>query len=368
MASYTVIKLKPNRTGANKGRPRWKVQWREDGSQGSRSFYSREEALAFRSDKKNGHIETGGQTVADLVDQYLQNKCPGRVAWSTLTDYSQLCRNHIVPGIGHLRVENVKYEHIEALMARVSNKPLDGRTKPAGPRTANKVRVLCGMLFKYAKRLRWIAHNPARDTDPMKERPREGIALTASEVDRLLNALEPPYFEPILLALFCGLRRGELLGLQWGDLSFPERKFRIARQRNHSHTWGTKTHAGKRVEFMSEPVEKVFRELAAKRGEVRKTDFVFLDGGQPMNGDSLLRQLRRAVNRAGLPSDFRLHDCRHTYATGLGRVGTGIRTIQQKLGHTTPAMSLKYQHAQDEASREASEKVSELLQSKRIAS
>ena len=368
MANYAIIKLKPNKTGRNRGRHRWKVQWRESGKQGSRIFYSREEAKFFRDDKKCGHIETGHQNVKELTMHFLDNRCPGRIADSTLTDYSQLCRNHIVPGIGHLRVEAVRYEHIEALMTRVTNEPVAGRKKSAGPRTANKVRVLCGMLFKHAIKMRWTSHNPARQTDPMRERPREGIALTASEVDRLLQATQPPYFEPVLLALFSGLRRGELLGLQWGDISFPERQFSIVRQRNMSHVWETKTQAGKRVEHMSEPVKKMFRELAAKRGEVRKSDFVFLENGKPMNGDRLLRQLRKAVNRAGLPSGFRLHDCRHTYATGLGRVKTDVRTIQAILGHTTPQMALKYQHAQDEANKDATNKVAEYLLPKQSVS
>jgi len=344
------------------------VQWRENGKQGSRIFYSREEAKFFRDDKKCGHIETGHQTVKELTEHFLAIRCPGRVADSTLTDYSQICRNHILPGIGHMRVEAVRYEHIEALMAQVANKPIAGRKKPAGPRTVNKVRVLCGMLFKHAIKLRWTSRNPARETDPMRERPRDGIALTASEVDRLLKTVQSPYYEPVLLAIFSGLRRGELLGLQWGDISFPERKFRVVRQRNLSHTWETKTRAGRRVEHMSEPVEKVFRKLAAERGEVKKSDFVFLEGGKPMNGDRLLRQLRKAVNRAGLPSGFRLHDCRHTFATGLGRANTDVRTIQAILGHTTPQMALKYQHAQDEANKEATHKVAEHLLPKQSVS
>ena len=83
MADYAILKLKPNKTGRNKGRHRWKVQWRKNGKQGSKIFYSREEAKFYRDDQQSGHIETGHQTVRELAEHYLTKKYPGRVADST---------------------------------------------------------------------------------------------------------------------------------------------------------------------------------------------------------------------------------------------------------------------------------------------
>ena len=144
------------------------------------------------------------------------------------------------------------------------------------------------------------------------------------------------------LAIGTGMRRGELLRLEWSNVDF---------QRGIIHVLRAKSPLNKpksRMLPMSQPVRRVLLELR----RARKGDYVIQRKGKRMV--EIKKAFRAACDDAGIV-DFHFHDLRHTFATRLGDAGHSSRTIAALLGHATTIMTDRYTHATDNALRAAVE-------------
>jgi len=150
------------------------------------------------------------------------------------------------------------------------------------------------------------------------------------------------------MALFTGMRRGELFKLKWDDIDF-ERGFIHIRQ-------------PKGGKDQTIPLNQAARELLENHPHNIDSPYVF-----PGRGGKQRTEIRRPVDRirkaAGLPPDFRpLHGLRHTYASMLASSGqVELHVLQKLLTHKTPQMTQRYAHLRDEALRRASDLAGELL-------
>ena len=181
--------------------------------------------------------------------------------------------------------------------------------------------------------------------------------LTPDEHRRLLVAIEtdlasdPWTGRAMLLALTMGLRKGELLRLQWRDVDLD---FGFCELRD---TKSGKTH---RV-----PINEAARQIFKKIPRTANP-FVFA-GRTDDNGHHHPRQnFQKGANRiskaAQLPEGFRpFHGLRHHFATTLANAGTPLYTLQRLLTHSTPAMTQRYAHLTDNSLREASETAGQLV-------
>jgi integrase len=152
----------------------------------------------------------------------------------------------------------------------------------------------------------------------------------------------------IRMALFTGMRRGELFKLKWDDIDF-ERGFINIRQ-------------PKGGKDQTIPLNQAARELLDNHPRDNNSPFVF-----PGRGGRQRTEIRRPVDRirkaAGLPPDFRpLHGLRHTYASMLASSGqVDLYTLQKLLTHKSAAMTQRYAHLRDEALRRASDLAGDLI-------
>ncbi len=149
------------------------------------------------------------------------------------------------------------------------------------------------------------------------------------------------------LALFTGMRRGELFRLKWDNVDF-ERGFIVL--------VGTKGGGDQKI-----PLNEPARDLLARhpRGA---SPFVFPGRGGRQRTD-IRKQVDRIKARAGLPKNFRpLHGLRHVYASMLASSGqVDLYTLQKLLTHKSPQMTQRYAHLRDDALRRASDVAGELF-------
>ncbi len=162
-------------------------------------------------------------------------------------------------------------------------------------------------------------------------------------------ALEDPHphaGKMMLLALYSGMRRGEMFRLQWSHLDF---------ERGFISLVDPKGGQDQRV-----PMNDAARDLLLSLP--RTSDFVFpgRDGGQRADINKTLKRLKA---KAGLPADFRaLHGLRHVYASMLASSGqVDLMTLQKLLTHKSPNMVLRYAHLRDDALRSASNLAGEIV-------
>ena len=175
--------------------------------------------------------------------------------------------------------------------------------------------------------------------------------LNPEQLSRLLEAIDA---EPSLqlanlmrLALFTGMRRGELFKLQWEDVDF---------ERGFIHIRDPKGGLSQKI-----PLNDPVRELLTHHSRT-DSPFVFPGRGGGQRTD-VRKQVDRIKRRAGLPDDFRpLHGLRHVYASMLASSGkVDMYTLQKLLTHKSPAMTQRYAHLRDEALKRASDVAGDIL-------
>lgn len=271
----------------------------------------------------------------------------------------------IVPALGALPVGQLEWADVRRFY---------GAETKAGLSPAS-VRILRHVLAGAYQQLvedRVLPHNPLRDVRPPRLKKAVHRPLEPDEVRRLLAvARTPPQRPPkrgrtrrsgrlwpaLTIALYCGLRPGELLGLQLGDWDqahgtlYVQRQLDAIERETRAPIYGTpKTEAGVR-RFDVEPRGELAEALAAavaivdedrRRRGARYRDWGLLFAtrwGTPLDEHNLVRAWKEALGWAGLPRTIRLYDGRHSTATNLAAQGVDAATIAQIMGHADPGFS-----------------------------
>ena len=173
------------------------------------------------------------------------------------------------------------------------------------------------------------------------------------------------YF-PLMLALFTGMRRGELIALRWQDVDFSEKKLYVRHSivsvQGVPEMKGPKTESGKREIALS---DRILEMLDEQRKRFPRSEYVVCQkNGQPFTPDAFSRKFQRFLSRNHLPH-LRLHDLRHASATLMIEHGVDIKTVQSRLGHSDISTTLNiYSHMTEQMNRNAADKLDEVLFSK----
>jgi integrase len=259
--------------------------------------------------------------------------------------------------LGRMRLQEVKPVHVRAAVDRVIE---------AGyaPRTVARVLMRLKALFREALRLELVARNPAEAIQVrLPKGEKAARALEPEEVARLLEAAEAPRSRDMALLLRLmletGLRRGEALALQWGDVDLERGEVRVWRAWAKVGSKGAftplKTPTAKRVVPL--PLG-LLRRLKGRKEELlerlnpEEVDDLHLVGGvKPVDPDAFNHYLRRLAEKAGL-GRVRVHDLRHTWATLALSRGIPLEVVSERLGHASPTITLNvYRHLLEEERR-----------------
>jgi Site-specific recombinase XerD len=259
--------------------------------------------------------------------------------------------------LGRMRLQEVKPVHVRAAVDRVIE---------AGyaPRTVARVLMRLKALFREALRLELVARNPAEAIQVrLPKGEKAARALEPEEVARLLEAAEASRSRDMALLLRLmletGLRRGEALALQWGDVDLERGEVRVWRAWAKVGSKGAftplKTPTAKRVVPLP---FGLLRRLKARKEELlerlnpEEVDGLHLVGGvKPVDPDAFNHYLRRLAEKAGL-GRVRVHDLRHTWATLALSRGIPLEVVSERLGHASPTITLNvYRHLLEEERR-----------------
>jgi integrase len=274
--------------------------------------------------------------VKDLLERYLRDhSAPNKAAMTHRRDRSLAA--HLLRAFGEVPLDQLR-------PARLAEYKASRRAQGAAPQTLNAELILLGHAYKLAVReWEWVTDNPVLRI--AKEKVRNGIErwLTPEEEQRLLAASPPWLQEIIVFALHTGMRRGEILTLQWSHVDLARRTLTILEQKNGARD--------------TLPVNETAMEILQARAAARTSHaaFVFVNGADHLrNARNLLRAFYPAMRKAGI-TRFHFHDLRHTFATRLIQAGVDVYTVQ-KLGRwKTISMVLRYAHHQPESLRGGAE-------------
>jgi integrase len=285
----------------------------------------------------------GRLTVAEWSARFLAFK-QERVSARSLEPYELHCRAHIVPKLGAVPLASLRPHHIADLYSALAR---DGASAAQVRNVGKTVRV----MLREAVRQRLIAVSPAVDVArPRAVRP-EMQVWTRDEACRFFSACRGERLEALfVLALDTGARQGELLALSWRDVDLQAGAVRVLYtleepKKAPLRRKEVKTPCSRRRVALSPAALSSLHEhrqrLIARGGDVASGPvFPNQKGGWLQPSHIRKRDFRRVIRRAGVPK-IRFHDLRHTHASLSLAAGASLKAVSTRLGHSSPAFTLK---------------------------
>ncbi len=299
-------------------------------------------AATLASKNRGENIPIGRNSLADFMSAWLADTVQPNKRPRTYQGYELLTRLHLLPTLGRLQLVKLDAETIQQLLGAKLREGLS-------PTTVRHIRTVLRRALNTAVKRKLISFNPATLVElPTADRP-EIKPMSAEEARQFLDAARGHRFEALfVLALRLGLRRSELCGLQWKDVDFDARQLDIVRsiQRIPGQSLTPaplKTRGSRRNIALPEEVVRALRAHHVRQLEARlaagswvDTDTVFANlTGKPTEPRLIDTIFKKLLKRAGLPSSFRFHDCRHTCCVLLLEAGAELYEVSKLLRHSS---------------------------------
>ena len=317
---------------------------------------ARRELRAVRADSDRGLLfDAENLKLGEYLDSWLSDSVRDTVRQRTFERYESIVRVHIKPTLGRVKLVALTPNHVRRLYRQKLDSGLS-------PRTVNYIHTTLHKALKDAVSDALIPRNAASVKAPRPERP-EIHPLSPEGARKLIAAARETgdRFEALyVLALHCGLREGELLGLKWDDMDLSGATATLQVRRTLSQTRDLghifekpKNGKGRSVKCSHKATEALKRHRARQNEERLGMGSLWEDNGlvfptitgTTMSATNLLgRHFKPLLKRAELPP-IRLHDLRHTCATILLMAGKHPKYVQELLGHASISITLDtYSH------------------------
>lgn len=339
---------------------------------------------------------------AYLIDWLADAK--NKISPRTHMRYKEITSNNIIPELGKINIEKLKPMHLQ----NYYNKMIEsGRMDGAGglsPTTVLQHHRIIHKALEMAVKLQILPRNVADAVEPPKKARQEIRPLTAEQVRAMLEAAEKTMFLPqIAIAVLAGLRRGEIFGLRWSDISFEEGTITVNQSAQYIKEKGIfykepKTKRSRRTIDVSKYILDVLKALKVKQNKDRlargesfrnERDLVFTQpDGRPQFPDSISSWFPRFIVGIHIHSacnsrvervDYcpccdkkisrdevtalrriNFHALRHTHASLLLKSGESLKLICDRLGHGSIGITADtYTHLEKGMQKKAAEKLEE---------
>lgn len=322
---------------------KWQAYWRDpSGRQRSKDFdrkrdAQRHEAAMKRSIENREWIDPrdGKVPVGSLWTEYMTTRS---LKPSTKADYDEVWRVLVQPRWGKIPVNKITTPDV---LLWVNN--MEGPRGVVSPARARKAHQILKSILDVATMSRRIGSNPAilpKGALPKVRRKRAHIYLTPLQVRALARSCES-HSTLLLVLAYLGVRWGEAIALQVGDIDFTRGRIRV--QRSFSTTKGKpvlttpKSHQEREI-----PVPKFLLRLLKELCSPKAThDLVFTtEADTPLDLNNFrTRVFKPGLQDAGLP-DMKIHELRHTAASIAVASGANVIALQRMLGHASAQMTL----------------------------
>jgi integrase len=249
---------------------------------------------------------------------------------------------------------NIRYKQVETYRNHLRQK-LTRHDTIRSDASVNREMSCLHHLFDKAEEWEMIETSPFNRGKSLmlKENNQRVRFLNEDEIEKLLSNCPPHLKRVVVCALNTGMRRQEILSLQWSQI-----------RNDFIYLRKTKTNEARQIPVNGD-LAKLFKEIKAEKnpkGNVialdgkpanvlqLNTNQVFTFGGRPIDG--VKSSFKTALKNAGI-ADFRFHDLRHTFASQLIMKGGTLKDVQELLGHKTMTMTLRYAHHSQQHKKKA---------------
>lgn len=277
-------------------------------------------------------------TLRRLSTEYLQRHCTLNCKHSTITLYESYLKT--IEPLLRIKAKDITKRHIENLILELKSKGMVNKS-------INGVITFIKAMLNYGVDNDFLSQNPILRLKALPQIKPTIHFLNEKQIEVFLDQAQncPEVYKTFFYtAMFTGMRRGELLALEWSDIDFKLNKIRVNKQIYRGITQTTKTSKGRFID-MPEVLKEVLVEHK-KQGILSK--YVFHTNGKPLHPYNmeetyfkpLLKRCNLILNEENQIEKLRFHDLRHSYATYLLSKGIPVKYVQEQLGHSTARMTL----------------------------
>ncbi len=336
--------------------------------------------------EQGAYVRPSRLTVTQFLGEWLRDYARPNTAPRTCERYEEIVRVHLIPALGSFPLLALQPRDIQKYYAQALE---TGRRDGKGGLSALTVHKHHRILYeslRYGVRQGILVRNPADAVTPPHGQSKKPAMVGANSVQLILEAAkETPYYALFFTSAYTGLRRGELLGLRWGDIDLEKATLSVIQTlqqlRNGEYIFREpKSKRGRRQIALSPSLAIMLWDHQIKQGYARKelgkfltpTDLVFSHpDSKPFRPNSITRAFKVIAESVGLKG-ARLHDLRHAHATILLQQGVHPKIVQERLGHSTVATTLDiYSHVlpglQEAAARRFDEGLESALTEAQVA-
>jgi integrase len=323
--------------------------------------------------QRGTYLEPNKTTVAQFLDRWLED-VKSRVSPKTHERYEQVCHKNIAPLLGAVPLPKLKPAQISEAYAKALASGRRKRNGGLAPRTVHHMHVILKGALAQAVKWEMLVRNPAAAVDPPKIGHTAMHTYDLGQTAELIEAVRGKrIFVPAILAVLCGLRRGEIAALRWRNLDLVGGQLAVVQS-------AEQTKAGVRykepksgrartvalsatvvAELKAHRVQQA-QELLRVGKRLSDDDFVVAQAdGSPLRPHSLGQEWVRFLSSSTLPR-IRFHDLRHAHATHLLASGVHPKVASERLGHSKVGITLDlYSHVLPNMQTDAAALVDEAL-------
>lgn len=323
--------------------------------------------------EKGYYVANSNISITEWVQTWLEVYIIPNVSPTTLSRYQGMIKRYINPVIGHIPVQQLTTLAVQSWVNGLKISPSSGKEMSAAT-IKHAYHVLKGAMDK-AVLAGIIYRSPCTGIMLPKGQKKQAVIYDEKQIRQLLDAASGTEMELVIdMELCLGVRRGELLGLEWGDIDWEHNQVKIIRNRvvvdGKSVVKEPKTATSVRTLDVPLPLMQKLRKhkMQCLSNKLRlgkaytATDYIIVHpDGKPIYPEYLSQMLTKLQEKAGLPK-CRFHDLRHLCASIMLLQGVNVKVAQERLGHKDISTTMNiYSHVLPSSAKEAAEKIGQLV-------
>ncbi|MDF2892066.1 MAG: hypothetical protein K0R80_2433 [Clostridia bacterium] len=355
--------------------------------------------ILFKEEIEKGiYLDAGKITFEDFITKWLKEYAEVSLAPKTLARYKEILDSRVIPALGHLKLNKIQPTHLTEFYnnLRESGIRKDGKEGGLSERTILHHHRIISTILTAAVQWQFILNNPAERLKPPKVEKKETKHFDEEQIQYIFELLEQEpikYKTMIHLAVFGGMRMGELSGLEWQDFDSQKQMLTIRQSSQYIpgkgiFTKSPKNESSKRLISLPKSIVSLLNEYKLwQNGEKATMDDLWVDSkriftkndGTPIFPDTPSRWFTKFIKRHNknimkskdmaeqdkgnfLLPNVSFHGLRHTNATLLISQGVDVTTVSKRLGHARTSTTTDiYAHSLRKSDLEAANKLDSLF-------
>lgn len=340
------------------------------------------QAILFEEECQNDILTVKKVRFKDLAEEWFQlMEITQKMKMSTIVRY-RTCTDRTYKAFGNVYIDKITFRDVQMFILGLSHKGVNQRTGGGLSQKSQKHHLsFISDVMQYAIQCGLIKTNPCTNVSTVKTDSPEKLIYSLEEMRMILRRIDQ--FAPteykifFYLAAFCGLRKGEILGIEFKDIDLDRGTLSIERTSNYHgsytgvYTSTPKTKKSKRILILPPEILQLIPILKDEQQNMmiicgdqwHETDRLMIGwNGRPMHPNTPYNWLERFCDAEKLPFKG-IHSFRHAFATeAIIEGGVNFCTVSSILGHSTPTTTLNtYAHAIQIANAKALNTVADLV-------